>query len=75
MKETGAGKRAGARPAQSPEKIRRKSDAARKALMLRVRVTDDQKRILTAAAEKSGLDVSGFLRSVGIERARELGVE
>jgi uncharacterized protein (DUF1778 family) len=57
------------------EKDRRKDEDERKELLLRVRVTVDQKRILTTAARKAGLDVSSWLRAVGIERARELGVE
>jgi uncharacterized protein (DUF1778 family) len=58
-----------------PEVVRRKPDDARKGLMLRVRVTAEQKRLLTAAAEKSGLDVSSWLRTLGIERARAIGVD
>ena len=57
------------------EKKRRKSEDERKELLIRVRVTVEQKRVLTDAAEKSGLDVSSWLRAIGIERARDLGVE
>lgn len=58
-----------------PEKERRKSEGERKELLLRVRVTAEQKRVLTSAAEIAGLDVSSWLRAVGIERARALGVK
>lgn len=51
-----------------------KSPGDRKGHAIRVLLTEDQKRILTAAAVKQGLDVSSWLRSVGIERAQELGV-
>lgn len=57
------------------EKKRRKAVEERKELLIRVRVTPDQKRVLTTAAEKAGLDVSSWLRAIGIERARDLGVD
>jgi uncharacterized protein (DUF1778 family) len=60
---------------KKPEKKRRKSEDERKELLIRVRVTVEQKRVLTDAAEKAGLDVSSWLRAIGIERARDLGVE
>jgi len=60
---------------KKPEKKRRKSEDERKELLIRVRVTVEQKRVLTNAAEKAGLDVSSWLRAVGIERARDLGIE
>lgn len=55
--------------------LRKKAAGQKKELMLRVRVTEDQRRILIEAAQKAGLDVSSWLRAVAIERARELGVE
>lgn len=61
--------------APTAAKERRKAEEERKELLLRVRVTSDQKRILASAAEKAGLDVSSWLRAVGIERARQLGIE
>lgn len=67
-------KNQGFRP-KPADKVRRKADEDRKDLLIRVRVTPDQRRVLAAAAEKSGLDISGFLRALGIERARQLGVE
>ena len=57
------------------EKKRRKAVEERKELLIRVRVTPDQKRVLTTAADKAGLDVSSWLRAIGIERARDLGVD
>jgi uncharacterized protein (DUF1778 family) len=35
----------------------------------------EQKRILTLAAERSGMNLSTFLRSLGLQKARELGVD
>lgn len=57
------------------KKERRKPEEERKEQLLRVRVTAEQKRVLTTAAEKDALDVSSWLRNLGIARARELGVE
>ena len=48
---------------------RRKPKTQRKEQMIRVRVTDEQKRILSACAEKAGLDVSAWLRAVGLREA------
>jgi uncharacterized protein (DUF1778 family) len=62
-----------ASPAAS-EKARRKPDDVRKEDSIRLRCTAEQKRILMEAAEKAGLDVSSWLRMIGIERARELGI-
>ncbi len=65
-----------ARPARKePDaKVRRKPDVSRKESSIRLRCTDEQKRILTAAADREGLDVSSWLRTLGMARARELGV-
>ncbi len=57
------------------EKDRRKAEDDRKQLLVRVRVTAEQKRIFTAAAEQAGLDLSSWLRAIGMERARALGVK
>lgn len=46
-----------------------------KSTLLRVRVTPEQRRLLTLAAERAGLDVSSWLRSVGMEKARAMGIE
>jgi len=55
-------------------KKRRKIQSERKEEMFRVRVTDEQKRLFAAAAQRAGLDVSGWLRSLGIREATSLGV-
>lgn len=59
----------------SNPRTRRKPEGERKGFTLQVRVNEDQRRILTTAAHKAGLDVSSWLRACGIEKARELGVE
>jgi len=41
----------------------------RKEAFIRLRVTEEQKRVLTAAAEREGLDVSTWLRSLGLRAA------
>lgn len=48
---------------------RRKKQAERKTDMLRVRVTVEQKRLFEDAAKATGLDVSGWLRMLGIREA------
>ena len=48
---------------------RRKPKAQRKEDSIRIRVTQEQKRTLTAAAERAGLDVSSWLRTVGLREA------
>lgn len=49
---------------------RRKPKAQRKEQSIRVRVTEEQKEALTRQAAASGLDVSAWLRSLGL---REVG--
>jgi Mobilization protein NikA len=46
---------------------RRKPKAERKEELIRVRVTADQKAALTKRAAKYGLDVSVWLRSLGLQ--------
>jgi uncharacterized protein (DUF1778 family) len=48
---------------------RRKPKALRKDDMIRIRVTADQKRVLAEAAERAGLDVSAWLRVLGLREA------
>jgi uncharacterized protein (DUF1778 family) len=50
----------------------RKPRAARKDSEVRIRVTAAQKKILVAAAQQTGLDVSAWLRSVGLREAAQL---
>jgi uncharacterized protein (DUF1778 family) len=45
------------------------TDEERKASLIRVRVTAEQKAIFSAAAARAGLDVSSWLRSLGIREA------
>lgn len=39
-----------------------------------IRLTPAQKAVLTAAAQRSALDVSSWLRALGMERAAALGI-
>jgi len=48
---------------------RRKPKAQRKEDSIRIRVTTQQKRTLEEAAQKAGLDVSSWLRSLGLREA------
>lgn len=48
---------------------RRKVKAQRKEDVIRLRVTSEQKRTLVEAAERAGLDVSAWLRSIGLREA------
>jgi len=41
--------------------------------LIKVRVTDDQKRLFTDTADAEGLDVSSWLRQVGIRAAKMVG--
>lgn len=45
----------------------------RKGDLIRVRVTSEQKDILSAAAERAGLDVSSWLRTIGLREAQRSG--
>jgi uncharacterized protein (DUF1778 family) len=49
---------------------RGKSKAQQKGEMIRVRVTREQKRLLMDAANAQDLDLSAWLRSVGLREAR-----
>jgi hypothetical protein len=49
---------------------RRKPNAERKESAIRVRVTEEQKRTLTERARRDGLDVSAWLRAVGLREAQ-----
>lgn len=50
----------------------RKAKNQRKDVEIRVRVTADQKRILIQAAEKAGLDLSPWLRSIAVQQAERV---
>ena len=49
----------------------RKAKAERKMDVIRLRVTDEQKRVLTQAAHRAGLELSGWLRSLALREARK----
>jgi uncharacterized protein (DUF1778 family) len=53
----------------------KKRPAPAKETFIKIRVTDEQKRILEAAATRDGMDLSAFARHRMIERARALGFE
>lgn len=50
---------------------RRKTKAERKEDLVRLRVTEEQKRIMVAAAQRAGLELSAWLRLVGLREARK----
>jgi uncharacterized protein (DUF1778 family) len=50
-------------------KKRRKPKAARKESSIRLRLTEIQKETFTKAAERAGLDLSGWLRSIAVREA------
>ena len=54
-------------------KKRRKKATERKDALVRVRVTEEQKALFIAAATKAGLDISSWLRSLGIREASGAG--
>lgn len=49
---------------------RRKPKAARKEDSIRIRVTEEQKRVLTKAAKDSGVGVSTWLLTLGLAAAK-----
>ena len=50
---------------------RRKPKTARKEDQIRVRLTREQKIAFASAAARAGLDVSSWLRSVGLQAASQ----
>lgn len=58
-----------------PPRYRRKPKTRRKASMIYIRVTDDQKRMFETAAHNAGLDLSGWIRTLSIREARRLAAE
>jgi uncharacterized protein (DUF1778 family) len=44
-------------------------------MLIRVRVTADQKRVLTAAAARAGLDLSSWMRTLAMTKAHEMGID
>lgn len=53
----------------------RKSEVKRMRLLIQIRVSEEQKRILADAAAKAGLEVSSWLRALALNEARRLGVK
>ena len=52
---------------------RRKRQRERKENLIQIRVTAEQRQKLRAAADSTGLDLSSWLRMVGLKAAAELG--
>ena len=57
--------------ASAPPIRRRKPKAARKESSILIRVTAAQKRELVQAADAAGLDLSSWLRALGLQAARQ----
>lgn len=57
--------------AAAPPIRRRKPKAARKESSILIRVTAAQKRELVQAADAAGLDLSSWLRALGLQAARQ----
>ncbi len=53
----------------TPKTTRRTRKSPRKTYMLRIRMTEEQRTILEAAALKAGLDVSSWVRAVALAAA------
>ncbi len=53
------------RPGRTMKGIDRKDE------FIRIRVTEEQRRLFVLAANLSGLNVSSWLRSIGLKRASE----
>jgi uncharacterized protein (DUF1778 family) len=51
---------------------RRKPKSDRKEATILIRLTDEQKGALTAAAKKAGLDLSSWMRSLALREAANL---
>ena len=49
---------------------RRKPKQHRKEQLVQIRVTAEQKRIMTEAADRVGLDISSWLRQLGLKSCR-----
>lgn len=45
----------------------------RKESFIKIRLTDEQKRVFEEAAQREGLDLSSYARNTMIQRAREAG--
>jgi uncharacterized protein (DUF1778 family) len=47
-----------------------KDDAQRKEQFIKIRVSEEQKRIIAAAADREGLEVSQWLRQLALRAAK-----
>lgn len=59
-----------AKPKTAATVKHRKPAKARKEDQIRIRVTEEQKRLFTEAAEQAGLDVSNWLRWLGVREVQ-----
>lgn len=60
-----------AKPKTAPPPVkRRKSEKARKDDQIRIRLTAEQKEAFTEVAERAGLDVSSWLRWLGVREVQ-----
>jgi hypothetical protein len=53
----------------------RKGAAVRKRILIQIRVDEEQKRTIGAAAAKAGLELSSWLRALALKEARRLGIK
>lgn len=52
--------------------MNKKAKKDRKEEVIRLRVTAEQKALMTEAAKKLGLDISAWLRTLGVQQARHI---
>ncbi len=55
--------------------VKKSGEARRRGTAIQVRVTEEEKRLLTEAAQKAGSGLSAWLRAVALKEARRLGVK
>jgi uncharacterized protein (DUF1778 family) len=54
--------------------VRRKRETGHKIQVIQVRVNPEDKRIMAAAAAKTGLALSAWLRALALKEAHRMGV-
>ena len=52
------------------QRVERKPPEERKELSVRIRLTEEQKATLSETAKRAGLDLSGWLRMLGLREAK-----
>lgn len=52
-----------------------KESGEKKSVIVAVRLTSEQRRALQAAADRVGVDLSSWLRMLGLEAARAVGIK